>query len=453
MDLRARDTIAAVATATGPGAVAIVRASGPAVRTLRDMVFVPRQAGAWSHARLRLGEVRDPVDGTLLDEGLAAWFEAGRSYTGEELLELQVHGGTLNARRVLEAVLSTGARLAEPGEFSFRALRSGRLDLSQAEAVQQLVAADSETARTLALRALRGSAAQTLAPLRELGVEVLAAIEASLDFGDDEVTLDSARLQQQLAALLEALAELRATHHGAQALLERPRVVLTGPPNAGKSTLLNALARSDRAIVHATPGTTRDVLEHGCTVDGQALILVDTAGVREAVDDIEAEALVRARRAVESADLCLIVIDASLSASDDTLRAMDAARPGDLVVLNKSDRGFQTVWAALGEYGCRVSALTGEGLELLRARIAQRTRAPAELLARDWVVTTQRHALLLDEAAQWVERSRQELAQAQAPELVAESLRRGLRALEHIVGGDLGEDTLRAIFERFCIGK
>jgi tRNA modification GTPase len=453
LDLHAQDTIAAVATAVGPGAVAIVRASGPTAEALRERVFEPRHAGAWEQARLRLGDVRDPDDGAPLDEALAAWFEAGRSYTGEPLLELQVHGGAVNARRVLDAVLRAGARLAEPGEFSYRAVRAGRLDLSQAEAVQQIVAARSEAAWLLGQRALRGAAGQSLRPLRERVVQLLAEVEASLDFVDDELELDPAAWGRELAALCSELRALLQTHDGARALLEQPRVVLRGPPNAGKSTLLNALARCDRAIVHPTPGTTRDVLEHACTVDGRELVLVDTAGLREAADAIEVEAMARAQRAAEGADLRLLIVDASAPPDAGCRQLLDALGPRDLLVLNKNDLGVDRAWGGLGGAGCAVSARSGQGLDALRQQIAERTAAPVELLARGWVVTTERHARLLGQGVDGLQQALHGVQAGAAGELVAQALRGALDALDAIVGGDRVDDTLQAIFSRFCVGK
>jgi len=452
LDLDGRDTIAALATASGTGAVAVLRVSGSAAGSLRDRLFVPRRPGAFRPAELRLGDV---VDGQPLDEALCAWFPAGRSFTGEPVFELHLHGGLLNTRRVLEALHRAGARPARPGEFTLRAFINGRLDLTQAEAVQQIVSAQSEAALELAQRALRGAAGEVLTPLASTLTELLADLEARLDFPEDD--LDPAQRQQlveRVEALRARVRRQRATAATGARLCERPRAVLCGPPNAGKSTLLNALCERDRALTHPEAGTTRDLLEVGLLAGDTELTLVDTAGLRADARGIETEAVARARQAMSQADLRVLVVDASRPLDDDARAALEQLAAPALLVANKRDLGVDPqALAAVGPGALELSALSGAGVEALRAQLRAQLRPSAETLDAGWLVTVERHAELLDRAAAALDQTARLLQHGEAEEVAAQELRRALAALCAITGEDPTEQVLASIFSRFCIGK
>jgi len=457
LDLGRVDTIAAPATAPGSGAVAVLRVSGPAAEALRDQVFSPRQVGPYRAAELRLGDVvaAQPEPGAPVDEAMCAWFPVGRSYTGEAAFELHIHGGALNTRRVLELLRDAGARLAEPGEFTLRAFLNGRVDLAQAEAVQQIVGARSAAALELAQRDLRGAAGEALRPVVAELTQLLAELEARLDFPEEDLAepvLEA--LAARVATLHATIAQQRATAATGARVVERPRVVLGGPPNAGKSTLLNALCEQERALTHPEAGTTRDLLEAPLLAGGLEVTLVDSAGLRAAASGIESEAVTRSRRALTDADVKVLVVDASRPLDEDALAALADWRDDALLVANKRDLDVDPgCRAALGEAAIVLSALQRQGIATLRSAIEARARPPAELLSSGWLVTSVRHAGQLESAEAGLVEALRALRTGEAEEVAALELRRALQALAQITGGDPTEDVLGAIFSRFCIGK
>jgi len=462
LDLERRDTIAAVATAQGAGAIAILRVSGPQTDAIRDRIFAPRRPGPFVSARLRLGDLvttapaaADAVRDRLLDEVLCAWFAPGQSYSSESMVELHIHGGPVNVARCLRAVLDQGARLATPGEFTLRAFLGGRLDLAQAEAVQQIVGARSLAEVQLAQRALRGAIGDALQPIERALVELLAEVEAQLDFPEDELPpAQRAERTAIVARLTQQIQQQCASATTGARLCRRPRVVLGGPPNAGKSTLFNALCGSDRAITDAVAGTTRDVLEVAALVDAVEVTLVDTAGLQPSAAGVSGEAMRRARHAAQDADLLLLVFDGARPLDDSARHVLQEATPDRLHLANKIDLGgHAATLAALGPDALAVSALTGAGLAALRQTIAQRLAPAQAAIDLDWIVINERHAGLLEQAATALRDAGSALAQQQPDEVLALELRRALLALSAIVGGDPTDQVLRSIFDRFCIGK
>lgn len=452
--MHAADTIAAVATAPGAGGVGIVRVSGTQAGTIARTLLgrVPRARYA-HYTTLR------EADGALLDQGLLLWFPAPHSYTGEDVLELHAHGSPILLDLLLHRVCALGARPARAGEFSERAYLNGKLDLAQAEAIADLIAAGSEAAVRAAQRALAGVFSARVSELQALLTRARVQIEAALDFPEEELEL--------LAdpALVSALAELRA--QVAAVLLEAQRgvrlahgmsVVLVGRPNTGKSSLLNALAGEDRAIVTAVPGTTRDVLRLELQFDGVRLELADTAGLREAGDAIECEGMRRALAALASADLALLVSDVEHwigDLADVRARAPDTAV---LVVLNKIDLLGQPaarIEDAASPLRIALSARSGAGVELLRLELHRRAGGGGADTAYS---ARARHVLALRRAVVEIEAASFEVQRAVArhgglAELAAEALRRAQRALDELTGTHSNEDLLGAIFSSFCIGK
>ena len=445
------DTIFAPATAPGRAAVAVVRLSGPrageALSALAGRRPAPRRAA--------LRRLRAP-GGALLDEALVLWMPGPASYTGEDSAELHLHGGPAVVAGVLEALAALGLRLAEPGEFTRRAFENGRLDLAQAEGVADLIEAETEAQRRQALDQLGGALGRARDAWRSDLVEALALFEAAVDFPDEDLPADVARRARP--ALERLLADLSRAVEGvdrAERVREGYAIALVGAPNAGKSTLLNALARREAAIVTATPGTTRDVIEATLRLGGYKVILADTAGLRETTDEVEAEGVRRARLRAGTADLRLWVVDGSGDAGS-AAPAPESLRPGDLCLVAKADLpAGDSVARALAE-----AAALGLEAHVLSARRPEDVAALEAALTRQVVAalgsseppaaTRLRHAALLSEARS---RLASALAMAEDPELAAEDVRLAARALDRITGRIGPEDVLDRIFSTFCIGK
>ncbi len=443
------DTIFAPATAPGRAALAVVRLSGPgtraAVAALAGSVPAPRRASL-----RRLSDAR----GVAIDEALTLWFPGPASYTGEDCAEFHVHGGLAVVDALVTALAALGLRLAEPGEFTRRAFQNGKLDLAQAEAVADLIDAETTAQARQALDQLGGGLSRRYDAWREALIESLAVLEAAVDFPDEDLPEDvAARARPHLRTLLTELDAALVDAERGRRVREGFRIALVGAPNAGKSSLLNGLAERDAAIVTAAPGTTRDVIEVPLVLSGYKVLLADTAGMRDTEEAIEAEGVRRARSWASDADLRLWVVDGH--ASDGSWRqALDLARPGDICVLNKSD-------LAPGLDGGRArEAAVKAGLEVLdvsirsggagRVRAAVTARVVAALSAADFPAATRlRHAESLREAAGRVGRA---LAQPE-PELAAEDVRLAARALERVSGRVDPEAVLDRVFSSFCIGK
>ena len=443
------DTIFAPATAPGRAALAVVRVSGPATRAtveaLAGGVPSPRQA---SLRKLRTAE------GALIDEALVLWFPGPASYTGEDCAEFHLHGGLAVVDALVEALSAAGPRLAEPGEFTRRAFQNGKLDLAQAEAVADLIDAETTAQARQALDQLGGGLSRRYDGWREALIEALAVLEAAVDFPDEDLPEDvAARARPPLTRLAAELNAALADADRGRRVREGFRIALIGAPNAGKSSLLNALAGRDAAIVTATPGTTRDVIEVPLVLAGYKALLADTAGVRETEEAIEAEGVRRARAWAADADLRVWVVDGH--ASDGSWRyALDLVQPGDVCVLNKIDLarsldGGRALDAAAGRgVGVLEVSLKAGGAEQVLALLSD--RVVAALSAAEFPAATRmRHAESLREASERVARA---LAQSE-PELAAEDVRLAARALERVSGRVDPEQVLDRVFSSFCIGK
>jgi len=443
------DTIFAPATAPGRAALAVVRISGPrsraAVAALAGSAPAPRRASL----RKLVG-----ADGGLIDEALTLWFPGPSSYTGEDCAEFHVHGGLAVVDTLVTALADLGLRLAEPGEFTRRAFQNGRLDLAQAEAVADLIDAETSAQARQALDQLGGGLSRRYDAWREALIESLAVLEAAVDFPDEDLPQDvAARARPHLARLLSELNTALADADRGRRVREGYRVALIGAPNAGKSSLLNGLARRDAAIVTATPGTTRDVIEVPLVLGGYKTLLADTAGVRETEEVIEAEGVRRARAWASGADLRLWVVDGH--ASDGSWRfARDLVQPGDLCVMNKADLpeslDGSRARAAAAELGLAILDVSMKAGGAAAVALAIEARVVAALSAAEFPAATRlRHAESLSEAAVRVERA---LAQGE-PELAAEDVRLAARALERVSGRVDPEAVLDRVFSSFCIGK
>jgi tRNA modification GTPase len=404
------------------------------------------------------GKIRDPHSDRVLDEALVTIMRKPRSYTGEDVVEIHCHGGAFVVRQILGLVLRQGARQAEPGEFTKRAFLNGRLDLTQAEAVLDLIRAKTDKSAGIAIDQVSGALSQWVVELREELLDILVQVEAAIDFPEEEIEL---LRRQELIAKIQALAHkisaISITYDWGKLYREGARVCICGRPNVGKSSLLNALLGADRVIVTAVAGTTRDVIEESISLDGLPAVLWDTAGIRESDDEIERIGVDLSRRHMSKADAVLVVLDGSepLVADDELLLAGIPAKK-ILVVVNKADlpqrldAGDLSRLARSGEVRS-VSAKTGDGIEQLKKNL--RDRLIDSEMAAPLVITNLRHRVALDRSGSSLARAAVSLGESYAPEFVAMDLNEARVALEEITGIIQNDNILERIFANFCIGK
>jgi tRNA modification GTPase len=434
----APDTIAAIATPAGRGGIGVVRVSGPGAAEIAR-----RLTGRLPAARHALvADARD-ARGAPIDQGLALYFPAPHSYTGEAVFEFQGHGGPVVMQSVLAACLDAGARVAEPGEFTRRAFLNGRLDLAQAEAVADLIDAASREAASTALRSLRGEFSEAIDSLVAQLVDLRALIEAMLDFPEEEVeAMHGEDALARLAAVRQALADVLAKSRKGSLLRSGIHVVIAGRPNVGKSSLLNRLAGEERAIVTPIAGTTRDALRESILIEGVPFVIVDTAGLRPSQDPVERLGIERARRELQDADLVVVVFEAG-----ETHAPLEALPEGvaQLEVYNKIDLAPRFV---VPEGALAVSAKTGAGMDALRKAFLRASGAGAA--GESVFLARERHLRALQRAATHLASASGEI---QRWEIFAEELRLAQQALSSITGEFTADDLLGEIFSRFCIGK
>ncbi|WP_447975305.1 tRNA uridine-5-carboxymethylaminomethyl(34) synthesis GTPase MnmE [Nitrospira sp. Kam-Ns4a] len=473
------DTICAVATPVGEGGIGIVRVSGPkAVEVAAGLVRLRcgQPLGSVRSHRLYAADLLD-VSGPAgpaaaaaraseahrLDEALVVVMRAPHSYTAEDVVELHCHGGAFVLQRVCECLVRLGARLAEPGEFTKRAFLNGRLDLTQAEAVLDTIQAKTAASLRLAQEQLRGALSRTVEGFRETLIHLLAHVEAAIDFAEEGLTfIQPEALAAGLRETRTAVARLAQTGEEGRILREGIVAAIVGRPNVGKSSLMNALLRTDRAIVTPIAGTTRDVLEETLNIRGLPVRLLDTAGVCEAADPVEQEGVRRSRAAMEQANLLLVVVDGSAPLRDED-RALLEVPPDKkrLVVINKADLPPRLTPADLAAYEraeppsavVHVSAKTGAGLDDLRDRL-RTLMLRADFEPGDAAVVTRlRHRTALEKARDALERAETSVTERLSGEFVAVDLRAAIEALGEITGATTTEDVLDRIFQEFCIGK
>lgn len=456
------DTIAAIATPPGEGGLGIIRISGPNALTILKQIFVPTRPTPWRPMRLRHGRVIADK-GVVIDEALAVYMRGPHSFTAEDVVEISCHGGPLVLSRVLSLTLEQGARLAEPGEFTMRAFFNGRIDLAQAEATLDVIRAKTEVGLALAQAQLEGWLSQELRKIRELLLGPLAYVTALVDFPEDEI--EAQNIAEPLAEALQHLERLLLSAEQGIVYRQGARATLVGRPNAGKSSLLNALLRSDRAIVTPIPGTTRDTLEETANLDGVPVILTDTAGIIETNDPVEQLGVARSRTALSTTDLVLLVVDASLPPveEDRVIAALTHGKPTVLVWnkidllpmdADRSDYALPDVAsiAAHIDVSVAVSALTGAGLDDLARTV--KTRLLGGLpLSGTAMITNPRHRDALGRAAAHLRDALDGYTRAASPDLLAIDLTGAISALGEITGETVHDDLLTTIFSRFCIGK
>lgn len=449
-------TIAAIATAIVPeqGSVGIVRLSGVGAVQIARQLFHAPGAQPWDSHRILYGFVRHPATQQVIDEALLLLMLAPRSYTCEDVVEFHCHGGIMAVQQVLQLCLQQGANLAQPGEFTLRAFLNGRLDLTQAESIADLVGARSPQAAQAALAGIRGKLAQSIRHLRQTCLDVLAEIEARIDFEEDLPPLDEAAIQGQIQAILTEMGQILATADRGELLRTGLKVAIVGRPNVGKSSLLNAWSRSDRAIVTDLPGTTRDVVESQLVVGGIPVQVLDTAGIRETEDKVEKIGVERSRQAAQSADLVLMVMDAQTgwTAADQAIYQQVSDRPV-ILVMNKVDIGTESAPSLAVQSIVPTAAARNQGIDALEQAILAVVQAGHLYAANLDVAINQRQAAALTHAQTALQQVLETIAHQLPLDFWTIDLRSAIHVLGEILGEEVTESVLDQVFSRFCIGK
>lgn len=452
------DTIAAICTPLGEGGIGVIRISGDQARRIVTKIFSRKPDGGFESHRFYYGSIIDPSGGDTLDEALVVFMQGPRSYTCEDVLEIQCHGGYLLVQRVLGLVLSHGARLAGPGEFTRRAFLNGRIDLVQAEAVIDIIRSKTEASLALAQHQHSGLLSRQIDAVREGIAHALAHLEAHIDFPEEEIDADGfAGITGGVEEVRQRIGEILAGYAEGKALREGVSVMLAGKPNVGKSSLLNAILREKRAIVTAIPGTTRDVIEEVVNIHGLPVRIMDTAGICETDDHIESEGVQLALDKISQADLVLYMLDASRPLDSDDLRIEDELEGRNfIVVLNKCDlpEAISLHDALKTHEAVRISTLTGEGIDTLHQAIHTRFLHGRAVDSREYVALSNvRHRDALEKCAAPLHCFAENALAGIEPELLAIELREALHALGEITGETTTDDILDRIFKQFCIGK
>jgi tRNA modification GTPase len=451
------DTIVALSTPSGRSGIGVIRLSGSRSLEITSLL-IGEESFAPQPNRATLKKIHDPKIGEVLDRALITFFKSPHSFTGEDVVELSCHGSPVLLRQLVDIILSLDARAAAPGEFTLRALSNGRLNLSQAEAVRDLIDAQTNAALRQAARQLGGELSARLQPLKDVLLDIIVPLESSLEFVEDDLPeIAHEAVKGKLAGLVLEIEKLATTFHSGRLLRDGLRITLVGRPNVGKSSVFNKLTSLDRAIVTDIPGTTRDSLSEAISLQGVPVLLTDTAGVRASTDRIETLGVERTRRAMADADLIVLVLDGSQPLTSDDHEVMaEVAESSHIIALNKSDlgsfhpEGFESVGNAA--HVIVVSAKTGAGLDDLRAAILK-PFASAGMQTTGLLITDARHFDLLRRAQQALVSSNGLLEQHMSEELVLVGLYNALRFLGEITGETTPEDVLSQIFATFCIGK
>jgi len=455
------DTIVAPATPAGNGSVAIVRLSGPRTGEILRAMWRPLRGESSKPRHLHLGDIVDPETHSSIDRAMAVFFPKPRSLTGEDVAELQCHGGGYLVRRICGVAMRLGARMAEPGEFSRRAFLNERMDLTEAEAVADLIEARSESGLNQAVAQLAGALSAKLGEMRAKVISIRAHLEAEIDFSDEELNLPSRdEIASSISKLSDDVAILHDTYERGRAMREGVRLAIVGKPNVGKSSILNLLLGCERAIVTAIPGTTRDVIEDTIQLGPYSLILQDTAGIRESLDEVEKIGVERSRTSIANADLVLAVFDSSRELTNEDLAiAHHVQRRTGITLLNKSDLLVEVLPSEVRALGVEMpilqfSALRADGLENLKCELIRLLESLAGApRGGEVVISRERHREALARALDALAAARQSALQSMPPEIVAIDVTLAADALAQITGEVHTEDVLDAVFREFCIGK
>ena len=471
------DTIVAIATPLGRGGIGVIRIAGSdAIRIASPMLRLKRDL---QPGRAEFGELVEPVEerGTLassvavkhfgrtedlanrqsrIDEVVVTYFAKPHSYTTDDIIEISAHGSPVVLRHIVERLLAGGARLAEPGEFTMRAFLNGRIDLTQAEAVRDLIEAQTLFQASVAAQQLGGALSHRLLPIKQSLVELIALLEAGIDFAEDDIAVMRAdQISQHIAAIRAPLDELSQSFAYGKLIHEGLTLAIVGRPNVGKSSLFNRLVERDRAIVTATPGTTRDLVTETVSLDGIPVKLVDTAGIRDSLDEAESIGVGKSMEALTDADLVLLVLDSSEPVQDEDRRLFElVAQRSAILVENKSDI-TSSEFAVPGSNLCsvRTSALTSEGIRELRKEILRHVGGELSGTTETGFLTNARHAALVDDSLTALEASAMAVANRIPHEMLLLDLYSALRPIDEMTGATSNDDILNLIFSKFCIGK
>jgi len=446
------DTIVAIATPLGAGGLGMVRLSGSQARSIAERILRFPAASAWQAWHARPAELTD-AQASVIDHVVATFFAAPRSYTAEDVVEICCHGSPVVLRHAVARAMEAGARLAEPGEFTLRAFLRGRIDLPQAEAVRDLIEATTLYQARVAAQQAAGSVSRRLAPIKEKLLELIALLEAGIDFAEDDTGVASdAAILGRLAAVEAGVGELARSFQYGALVREGLSLAIVGRPNVGKSSLFNRLLERDRAIVTEVPGTTRDVVSETAAIGGIPVKLQDTAGIREPAGAVEALGIERSFQAMADADLTLVVIDASVAPDAEDRRLIERSRSAGpaLVAANKSDLPRSV--APLPE-AILVSAVSGDGIERLQQGILDAVAPAGALAPETGFITSLRHEQLLHECLVWIGKARAAVGAAIPHEMLLLDLYAALQPIDAIAGGTTADDILNRIFSTFCIGK
>ena len=442
------DTIVAIATPIGEGGIGIVRVSGKDARAVVAKVF----AQGLRHRRLSYGKIIDPRDGAVLDEVMATFMQAPRSYTREDTVEIYGHGGAVALQGVIGVLLRCGARMANPGEFTLRAFLNGRIDLAQAEAVLDVIQAKTDAGLRIAMDGLQGKLSGPLRKLRKELIELLAYLTARIDFPEDDIPPQD--VLAPLRGAREEVGRLIASADTGIIFRQGVRAAIVGRPNVGKSSLLNRLLGQDRAIVTPVPGTTRDTVEEVVNIQSIPFVLVDTAGMTEASDLVEVLGVERTKRAVSRADLLLLVLDLSQPITEEDRAIMQRVEGKSVVAVgNKSDLPMRASLADLPWDPVKTSMTTGQGLEALQERMVATVLGGRAVTSDALLVSNPRHKTALEKAQEHLAQAEDSLLKGMPDDFVTIDLTSALNALGEITGETVTEELLETIFSRFCIGK
>ncbi len=450
------DTIVAIATPPGRGGIGVVRIAGPQAREIAQTML--RLKHELEPGRAVFGELIEPCgNSTRIDEVVVTYFAKPHSYTTDDIVEIAAHGSPVVLRHVAELCVAAGARLAEPGEFTMRAFLNGRIDLTQAEAVRDLIDSQTLYQAKVAAQQLEGALSKRLQPVKQKLVELIVVLEAGIDFAEDDVSvLPDATILERIAGVCQPLDQLAASFAYGKVVHQGLTLAIVGRPNVGKSSLFNRLVERERAIVTSTPGTTRDLVSETVAIGGIPIRLVDTAGIRQALDEAESIGIRKSMEALADADLVLVVLDASRPAvsEDAALLRLAESRPR-IVVENKCDLGSSGQWPVVSGESCvlRASALTGEGIAELRAEILRHIGGETGAQAEAGFLTNVRHQGLVQDSLAALDAARGAVAAKIPHEMLLLDLYNALRPLDTITGATTTDDILNLIFSTFCIGK
>jgi tRNA modification GTPase len=451
----ANETIVAISTPPGRGGIGIVRLSGPRAVEIASPLFKLR--GALEHARARFAEIIDPETEAKLDEAVITYFAGPNSYTGEDIVEIAAHGSPVVLDLLVRQSLSRGATLARPGEFTERAFLSGQMDLTQAEAVRDLIESQTLYQARVAAQQLGGALSRRIQPIKRSLVELIAVLEAGIDFAEDDVDVTpDAQIMARIDAITAPLTELACSFEQGRIVHSGLALAIVGRPNVGKSSLFNRLVERERAIVTAMPGTTRDLVTERVAIGGIPIELVDTAGLREAADEAESIGIQKSREALADADLVLVVVDGSAATHHDEadlIASLEGRRA--IVIYNKSDLGNGSPPIPAGESeirAIRTSALTGIGVDVLRSAILELVRSSSSG-SEDGMLTSVRHHQAVTMALENLTTAKAAVGARIPHEMLLLDLYGALRQLDSLTGETTADDVLNLIFSTFCIGK